>query len=90
MKDFNYEAINNIWKKAHFNKIEKIKKRVQKKLEKAAKQGRGVVVIPVKNIDEYTQIKDWLQTLGFWISFSGWNGVLKIHLDRKKGEEYNV
>lgn len=85
MKDFNYETINKIWKKAHFNNFEKIKKRVQKRIEKAARQGKEIAIIPVKNMDEYTQIKDWLQPLGFFVS-SYYYGGLRIYLDHKEGE----
>jgi uncharacterized protein YgbK (DUF1537 family) len=88
MEDFNYETINSIWKKAHFKQIEKTKKQIQKKLEKAARQGKAIAVIPTRNKSEYAQISDWLQTLGFWISSTGWDNILKIHLDCKKGEEF--
>jgi hypothetical protein len=85
MKDFNYETISSIWKKAHCNNFEKIKKQVQKRIEKAAKQGENVVCIQVENIDKAIEIKDWLQTLGFFV-LSYQYGVLRICLDRKKGE----
>jgi hypothetical protein len=57
-----------------------------KKLEKAAKQGKRVVSIPVKNIDEAIEIRDWLQSLEFFIPSNGLDGELKIYLDRKRGE----
>jgi phage/plasmid-associated DNA primase len=85
MKDFNYETINKIWEKAYSNKFAKLKKQTQKRIEKAARQGKEIAIIPVKNIDEYTQIKDWLQTLGFFVS-SYYYGGLRIYLDHKKGE----
>jgi hypothetical protein len=86
MEDFNYETISSIWKKAHFNNFEKIKKQVQKKLEKAAKRGKKTVDIPVKNIGEATEIRNWLQSLEFCISSNNWDSFLRIYLDRKKGD----
>lgn len=76
MEDFNYETINSIWKKAHFNNFEKIKKRVQKKLEKAPKRGERIVDIPVKNTKESIEIRNWLLSLNFCVPSSSWDGHL--------------